>query len=170
MPSELLFHVSDVPGIRRFEPRPPREGSGVDGDVVWAIDRAHLHNYLLPRDCPRVTFYAGPESAREDVDRLVGAGGAKHVVAIEARWLLRLRDERLHLYEFDSETFFLHDPIAGYYLSREPVIPVTERRIDDILETLLAHDIELRVLPSLWELRDAVVNSTLEFSIIRMRE
>ncbi|MEN9566251.1 MAG: hypothetical protein RLZZ69_1447, partial [Cyanobacteriota bacterium] len=29
--------------------------------------------------------------------------------------------------------------------------------------------IELRLLPSLWQLHDAVVNSTLEFSSIRMK-
>jgi len=28
-------------------------------ELVWAIDGDHLRNYLVPRDCPRVTYYAG---------------------------------------------------------------------------------------------------------------
>ncbi len=35
--------------------------------MVWAVDRFHLHNYLLPRDCPRVTYYTAPTSAPEDI-------------------------------------------------------------------------------------------------------
>jgi hypothetical protein len=58
---------------------------------------------------------------------------------------------------------------AGYYISRSPVIPRSVSPIDDLLGELLAYDVELRVMPSLWRLRDAVVASTLQFSIIRMR-
>ncbi len=50
----MLFHVSEESGIKRFEPR-ALEGGGKP--VVWAIDDARLRNYLVPRDCPRVTFY-----------------------------------------------------------------------------------------------------------------
>jgi hypothetical protein len=49
------------------------------------------------------------------------------------------------------------------------VIPRSVTPIDDLLGELLAYDVELRVMPSLWRLRDAVVASTLQFSIIRMR-
>jgi hypothetical protein len=41
--------------------------------------------------------------------------------------------------------------------------------IEDLLGELLACDIELRVMPSLWPLCDAVVASSLRFSCIRMR-
>jgi hypothetical protein len=34
---------------------------------------------------------------------------------------------------------------------------------------ILQRGVELRVLPDLWSLRDAVIASTLEFSIIRWR-
>ena len=54
-----LFHVSERTGIARFEPRPPPSlDAGVSDDVVWAIEARLLANYLLPRDCPRVTFHA----------------------------------------------------------------------------------------------------------------
>ena len=48
----MLFHVSEEFGIDRFEPRPSEY---VSGFVVWAIDTDRLRNYLLPRECPRVT-------------------------------------------------------------------------------------------------------------------
>jgi hypothetical protein len=34
---------------------------------------------------------------------------------------------------------------------------------------VLQRGVELRILPNLWPLRDAVIESTLEFSIIRWR-
>ena len=41
--------------------------------------------------------------------------------------------------------------------------------IDDPVVAILQRDVELRALQELWTLRDAVTESTLEFSIIRWR-
>ena len=41
--------------------------------------------------------------------------------------------------------------------------------IDDQMAELLRRGVELRLVPELWSLRDAVAASTLEFSVIRMR-
>lgn len=165
-----LYHVSDQPGIRLFEPRPaPHLGIGVAGDVVWAVDEGHLHNYLLPRDCPRVTFYATEQSDPTDVERLIGPSGAGCVVAIESHWLPEVQRQRLYKYELDPHDFEVFDEGAGYYISRRPVAPLSEHKIDDILGALLEHDVELRIMASLWELREVVIHSTLQFSIIRMK-
>jgi hypothetical protein len=165
-----LFHISDQPGISRFEPRPaPNASVKVDGLMVWAVDEDHVQNYLLPRDCPRVTFSAGPRSKPHDVAALIGPGGARHVIAVEACWLGRIQSQRLVRYEFEPGGFEPHDETAGYWISRQPVAPVAETPIDDILGELLEHDVELRVLRSLWKLREAVIHSSLEFSVIRMR-
>jgi len=167
---ERLFHISEEPNIARFDPRPPPSpGSGQTGLMVWAVGERLLHNYLLPRDCPRVTFYAAPASAPDDVARLLGASAASYVVAIESRWLPAVRAGRLYQYALPPATFAPIDEGAGYYISREPVVPLAVTQIDDILGGLLARDVELRVTPSLWPLHDAVVASTLRFSIIRMR-
>ena len=92
---KMLFHVSEQGGIERFEPR----WSDIAGrKVVWAIDVQHLRNYLVPRDCPRVTYYAGPQTADADVKRFLGK--ARAVVAIENSWLERLRSCRLFCYHF----------------------------------------------------------------------
>jgi hypothetical protein len=163
-----LYHVSDRPGIRRFEPRPPAD-TAEGGGIIWAIDGEHLHNYLLPRDCPRVTFYALPESDPEDVGRLMCPGGARFVVAVESRWLARIRDTTLYLYEVDARDFSVQDAGAGYRVSRRATVPLAETRIDDILGALAERDVELRVMPSLWGLREVVIHSSLQFSIIRMR-
>ena len=95
----MLFHISAEPGIEVFEPRPSQYTSE---PVVWAITAERLHNYLVPRDCPRVT-------------------------------------------------------------------PARVELIDYPIAELLKRGIELRFVPDLWPLRDAVVESTLQFSIIRMR-
>lgn len=164
-----LYHVSQEPGIARFEPRPPQTTSGLADDVVWAVDEEHLQNYLLPRDCPRVTFYSLPTSESSDVERLMGQTHARFVVAIESKWLPTLRATRLYVYRVPAETFAPQDVGAGYYVSREPVEPVEVVEIADPLGALVERDVELRVTPSLWKLRDAVVASTLQFSCIRMR-
>ncbi|HEX7401190.1 MAG TPA: hypothetical protein VF369_03340 [candidate division Zixibacteria bacterium] len=165
-----LYHISDKPGIKQFDPRPaPSKSAKQEGLMVWAIDYAHLHNYLLPRDCPRVTFYADENSKPRDIEKLMGAS-AKHVIAIETRWLPKIQKQCLYQYEFDSDSFTLVDEIAGYWISRKSVIPIAETKIDNILTALLEHDVELRIMPSLWKLRENIINSTLAYSIIRMNK
>ena len=169
--NDRLYHISDKPGIKRFDPRPaPHPSAKQNGLMVWAIDFEHLHNYLLPRNCPRVTFFAAPNSDPEDVKRLMGGTSAKHVVAIEVCWLQKIQKQCLYQYEFNSKSFTLVDEIAGYWVSRKPVIPVAETKIDNILAALLEQDVELRIMPSLWKLRDVVIDSTLGYSIIRMNK
>jgi hypothetical protein len=166
-----LYHISDKPGIKRFDPRPaPHPSARQKGLMVWAVDFEHLHNYLLPRNCPRVTFFAAPNSDPEDVKRLMGGTSARHVVAVEAGWLHEIQKKYLYRYEFDPKGFILVDEVAGYWISRKAVIPIAETKIEDILTALLEHDVELRIMPSLWKLREAVINSTLGYSIIRMNK
>jgi hypothetical protein len=160
----MLFHVSAESGIERFEPRP---SPYTDEPVVWAIDADRLRNYLLPRECPRVTYYAGGETTAADVERFLGSSPA--VVAVEGAWLERLRSCRLYCYHLPPETFACIDECAGYFVSRWPVVPARVQVVEDLLAALLGRGVELRFVPDLWSLRDAVVASTLRFSLIRMR-
>jgi hypothetical protein len=161
---QFLFHLSEDGGIERFDPRP---SDYTPYPVVWAISADRLCNYLVPRDCPRVTYYAGPKTTTEDVDRFLG--GSKAVVAVEAGWFEAIRRSRLFCYHLPSETFECLDTCAGYFVSRIPVTPKHVEVFDDLISELLKREVELRFVPELWTLRDAVVASTLEFSIIRMR-
>jgi hypothetical protein len=160
----MLFHISEEPGIERFEPR-TSEYTGEP--VVWAIEADRLCNYLVPRECPRVTYYAGRETNAADVERFLVSGPA--VVAVESGWLERLRSCRLYSYNLPPETFECLDECAGYFVSRVPVVPVRVEVFDDPIAELLKRGVELRFLPSLWPLRDAVVASSLQYSLIRMR-
>jgi Family of unknown function (DUF6886) len=160
----MLFHVSEESGIERFEPRPsPYAGE----PVVWAIDEDRLRNYLVPRDCPRVTFYAGRKTTAADVRRFLGSSPA--VIAVESAWLERLRSCRLYCYHLPPETFACIDQCAGYFVSRRPVVPTQVRVVDDLLAALLGREVEVRFVPDLWPLRDAGVASMWEFERIRMR-
>ena len=118
----MLFHISEESDIARFEPRASEYATGL---VVWAIDEGRLCNYLVPRDCPRVTYYAGADTTATDVDRFLGSSPA--VVAIESGWLERVRSTWLYCYHMPTETFECLDACAGYYVSRVPVIPHASR-------------------------------------------
>src|SRR5687767_167072 len=159
-----LFHVSEEPDIQVFEPRKV-EARGES--LVWAIDGEHLRNYLLPRDCPRVTFSAGHGTSAADRERFLGSSAA--VVAIEAGWLERMRSCRLFCYHLPGDTFECIDTTAGYLVSRIAVTPLHVELIEDPVSAIRQRGVELRVLPNLWSLRNAVIESTVEFSIIRWR-
>lgn len=167
---QAVYHVSEDPAIRQFTPRPvrPDHPLGITEPVVWAIGGRLLHNYLLPRDCPRVCYHAGPQTTAADCERFLGDSAAPFVVAIEWGWLERARAARLICYELPAEGFQLVDPVADYWVCAQPVIPSTASVIDNPLAALAARHVELRLCPSLWPLCDAVAASTLCFSAIRM--
>jgi len=71
--------------------------------------------------------------------------------------------------DFSADNFTLLDECAQYYISYKPEVPVKVTAIPDILAELLDLNIELRFTPSLINLADSVIKSSLYFSIIRMR-
>jgi hypothetical protein len=160
----MLFHVSEDPRIDCFI---PRSSSLISEPVVWALDAARLRNYLVPRDCPRVTYYAGPQTTA--MDRELFLSSSQAVVAIESTWLERVRRCRLFCYHLPPDTFECFDECAGYFVSRSSVEPVSVEIFDDVISELRRRGVEFRSVANLWPLRDAVVGSTLRFSMIRMR-
>ena len=160
----MLFHVSEESGIERFD---PRSSEYTDVPVVWAISQERLQNYLLPRECPRVTYYAGPDTTAADIERFLGSNSS--VIAIENAWYERLQSCHLYCYRMPPETFECIDVCAGYFVSKVSVIPERVEVIDDVITRLLSCGVELRFVSNLWPLRDAVVGSSLQFSLIRMR-
>ena len=167
-----LYHVSDIAGIEVFEPRViPQEDARPDVKLVWAVGERLLHNFLVPRDCPRVTFYVGLETTREDARDLMRSTIASHVVTIETAWLDRMREETLYIYEMPGETFSLYGDDSGpeHYVSKETVVPKSVTVVEDLVGAMAKRDVELRVTPSLWPLRDRVVASSIQYSCYRMR-
>ena len=160
----MLFHISEESTITSFE---PRASEFTSDPVVWAIDTTRLHNYLLPRECPRVTYYADGKTSNVDIDRFLGA--TKAVIAIESIWLRRVHSCRLYCYCLPSETFELIDECAGYYVSRMAVSAESVKVFDDLIIEIARREVELRIMSNLWQLHDAVYESSLQFSMIRMR-
>jgi hypothetical protein len=145
----------------------PWAPQGITEDCVWAVDRAHLRNYLFPRDCPRITWSDGPDTTEADRARFLP--GAERVAAIEHGWLERLRTGVVHIYELPTSPFRLADATAGYWVCTEAVTPLSERAETDLVGALAAEGVDLRLLQDFWPLCDAVTASTLEYSIIRAR-
>lgn len=165
-----LRHVSSDPAIAFFSPRvPANPDAGVADPVVWAVDDAHLANYLVPRDCPRIAIRRGPRTAPADAARFFGDGSPRAVLFIEAPWFARASTEPLWLYTLPAATFTCADANAGYFVSRDGVAPSAVQRVDAPLAELVARGVELRVVPRLRPVAGVVAASSLAFSIIRLR-
>ena len=170
MKPNTLFHISEEGNIQKFIPKPsPAHYDQINSDVVFAITGELLHNYLLPRDCPRVTFYAGTNTSHADKEKFLGSSAAKYIIAVEQKWLPAIQHCKLYCYEFPADTFSLLDECAGYYISYQQVNPIAVKRIDNTLDELFKRNIELRFLPNLHYLANEVAKSSLNFSIIRLR-
>jgi len=161
-----LYHFSEEPNIRVFEPRP---GRIPDETYIWAIDESHAPMYYFPRDCPRACFWPGPQTTDEDREHWLVGVDAKMVIAVESRWLELIRSTVLYRYTVPEGTFELHDAIAGHWMSRGAVISHYVEPLGDLLTTLASAGAELRTTPSLTDLWARVITSTLEFSGTRLR-
>lgn len=164
----VLYHFSEDPSITRFEPHVAPTSSEAE-PLVWALEPSKSYIYLFPRDCPRVTFYAADFTTYADRERFFAHTTAERVVAIESAWLERLSTTVLYRYELPADGFDSKDEVAGYWVSRKTVTPLSVKPVGDLLAALISEGAELRVLPSLWPLYEGVVASTLGFSIVRWR-
>lgn len=164
-----LFHVSEEPDIRVFEPRlPSRKDLDPAVGLVWAIDEACLPNFLTPRNCPRVTYHVGIQTMAGDRQRFFSSPDAVHAVIVESAWLRRIRQTTLYLYEFDTRDFALQDDVAGYYVAKVAQYPISCTKVTDLLDELVRRKVEIRVIDNLWHMADAVKGSTLNWSLCRM--
>ena len=158
-----LFHVSDNPDITEFIPRltnrPNCKG------LVWALDERGLINFMTPRNCPRVYYYAVESSTEEDIVKYF-ASSARHGIAIENIWHERMTKASLYIYEFDAATFYKTDG-PGYYVSEQTQVPLSVTKVDNLFERLFEQNVEVRILPNLHQLKEAVMQSTLKGGMMR---
>jgi len=160
-----LWHFSEDPTIEVFVPhRAPT--AELDDELVWAVDSAHRWLYWFPRDCPRATWCAGPETSIEDVDRWLAGDRSRRIAVVEERWLERMRTVELYAYRLPPETF---EPYDKFFVSRETVVPTELVALGDLVEQHAADGTELRTAHSLYPLWDDVIETTLDFSGIRLR-
>jgi hypothetical protein len=163
-----LFHVSEESGIAVFRPRRANRGAWphLAGRYVWAISDEMVHNFYLPRDCPRVCWTIGPRtSARE---RAAFAGGQRAIVAVESRWREAIEQCVLHRYELASDSFWPIDYDAGYYVSEREVRPIGVEPLSGLPDVLLRSRVKLEYHHDLEEVRSRIAASRYRFSCIRM--
>ena len=149
--------MSEDPSLRRFEPRDGR---------VWAIDTRHLPLYWFPRDCPRATFWANDDTSDEDVERWLAGDHNRRVHVIEPQWLRRVRDARVYAYRMPEDTFELAD---RFWISPVAVGAIERVELGDLLALHADAGIELRIAPALLDLWEKIVETTLDYSGIRLR-
>ena len=160
---EHLWHFSEDPSIERFVPHVPATNPD-QPPRVWAVDDVHAPLFWFPRDCPRISFWA--EDGSPPV--ALGETSAPRVHAIEEAWLERVQRCELWVYRFAVDGFEPWPGADGYWVSTREHAPIDVVPVGDLLERHRERGIELRVLPDLRELRDAVVESGYRFSMCRM--
>ena len=163
-----LYHFSEEPDIRIFKPTPAGAFPELE-PVVFAIDRERSPHYFFPRDCPRVIYWKADWTADEDARTFLADTTVGKIVVVESGWLERIRNAKLYVYTFSGESFEQMDNTAGYYISKKTVEPIKVEPVGDLIGKLLAENLELRFTPSLHPIRESVIASTMDFSIIRFR-
>ncbi len=167
--TDTLYHFSEEANIATFVPRTIASRPELSA-AVWAIDDEHAPLYWLPRECPRVAFWALPTSTPEDRARFLGQTAARMVLAIEAGWLDRVRATTLFAYHLPGESFEATEGEGpGYRIARVAVTPHRVEPVGDLLARIATRGVELRLTPSLWPLYHALLPATLHYSMIRMR-
>jgi hypothetical protein len=160
--------MSEVDSIRRFEPRSNPEHDSPEA-LVWAIDSEHAPAYWFPRECPRGTYWAVDKTTDDDVERFLLGDRSLRVQMVQGDWLDALRSTRVVAYRLPPETFEPYGRAAGYWVSTEPVTPLEVVELGDLLARHAEAGIELHIVPKLLPVWQQVIESTLEFSGIRLR-
>lgn len=165
-----VLHFSEDPGITRFVPHIARTARESE-PYVWAVDYHRAPDYWFPRDCPRALAWTTPETTTVDSHRIIGAGCGTRVHAIEYRWLEAMRTTRLYAYRFAADDFApIGTPEPHAVVAIEPVQPLGPAEpVGDLLAVHAAAGIQLRILDNLWPFWDEVIQTTVGFSGIRLR-
>jgi hypothetical protein len=163
---QTLLHFSEDPDIAVFRPHVPAS-SPDNPPMVWTVDEEHAPGFWFPRQCPRACCWSIGKPLTATGAMLLGMGANKRMHAIESAWLKRMRACRMYVYRFDAAPFSLYNSDAGYFSTSDVVAPLSVEPVGDLLKLHADANIELRIVPNLWPVIDAIVASGLEFSIIR---
>lgn len=164
----MLFHFSEDKSITKFIPRKTTSYPDLN-PVVWAIDQKRSPLYFFPRDCPRIAYWPVNMSSQEDRQNYYKQTNARMVITIENRWFEPMQNTKLYVYSFEENLFSCFDEGAGYYISRNPIKPVSLELLENLVNCLRLENVELRLTPSLEPLSKWLPKSSLHFSMIRMR-
>jgi hypothetical protein len=160
-----LWHVSEDPTIEVFVPHHD-ELHALDEPLVWAVDSKYQWLYWFPRDCPRACFEAKEDTTDEDVERWLAGDRDRRVAVVENGWVEGMRTVKLFAYCLPAETF---EPWDKFFVSRSTVHPLELVELGDLIARHAKAGNELRFVPALYPLWDKVIDTTLDFSGIRLR-
>ena len=160
-----LWHVSENPSIVVFHPQ-QNELHELDEPLVWAVDSRYQWLYWFPRDCPRACWEANEATTEADVERWLEGDPERRVAVIEAGWLERMRSANVYAYRLPPDTF---EPWDKFFVSRATVVPLELVELGDLLARHAEAGNELRIAPTVYPLWDEVIETTLDFSGIRLR-
>jgi hypothetical protein len=141
-----LYHFSEDPTIELFRPHIAKTSAIQHEALVWAIDDWHAPMYFVPRDCPRVCFWAGPNTTMEDRKRWLTVPEPRFVMVVETSWLERIRATRVYRYTMPETSFAPVGNACGTYISRATVAPVRVEPVGDLVAAIASVDVELRNL------------------------
>ncbi len=172
---DWVFHFSDDPSIRRFEPRPvrtpvnrPNGWDWLNGPLVWAVAGAYDVLYLFPRECPRILIWPTPAATAEDVAHWFPCDDRPRAIAfIEREWETRLRRSDIVRYRLPARDFEWAGEL-GYHVSRFAVEPDEVGRLTDLPRELAERQVELRIMDDLTPLK-GLWDTSLHVSGVRLR-
>jgi hypothetical protein len=166
--ADEVLHFSEDPTIRVFHPH-TAPTSADPKPYVWAVDADRCPDYWFPRQCPRGMAWIGPTTTPTDALRILGPGAAR-VHMIEYSWLAALQTTRLYAYRLPKSRFSAYGEHRSAHVSEETVQPLGPAEpVGDLLELHREAGIQLRLVDSIWPWWYAVIESTVEFSGIRLR-
>lgn len=164
-----VLHFSEDPTITRFVPHVAATARQPEA-YVWAVDAERAPGYWFPRTCPRAMAWRVQETLPADCARVLGPGPWRRVHVIEYAWLEALQSVELYAYRLPADHFRpFGQPRPHAMVATEPVDPLgPPDRVGDLLALHERAGIQLRLVDNLWPWWDAVVQSTLDFSGIRL--
>ena len=166
--SPKLYHISEERNIEKFHPRISKKQWNYE-KYVWAIEEEKLHNYLLPRECPRICVGLEKLTIHSNWLDTFPIENQKAIIFISDDWKGKVQNCKLFKYEFDKGNFKLIDKIAGYYVSRKIETPIRKIEIKNCQQELINSNVKLIILErrKMLEIKEKVVSEFEDFSIIR---
>jgi hypothetical protein len=103
-----------------------------------------------------------------DADRWLDGDRSRRVAVIEDGWREQLRSVELYAYRLPREPF---DTVQDdrFFIASTPVDAIERVAVGDLIARHADAGIDLRFAPALYPLWDEVVETTLEYSGIRLR-
>ncbi|MEM8567880.1 MAG: DUF6886 family protein [Bacteroidota bacterium] len=168
MSSLRLFHISEEGDIQKFHPRKSKEQWGYH-KYVWAIDEGKIHNYLLPRDCPRICIDLERTGDQLNWLKTFSIENHKAVIFICYEWCEKIQACTLFQYEFGKRNFEPIDKVAGYFVSRMVETPIQRFVIRNCEQELSRLNVKLIQLDriKMLDIKEKVVKDLESFSIIK---